>query len=250
MNRRQMLIATGTLTGAEALSAASLNASADRETTLRKFIVTGGHPGDPEYGCGGTIALLTSLGHRVTLLYLNNGAWQQISAATRISEAKKACAILGTDSRYAGQVNGNAIVDNAHYEGFKKLIETENPDAVFTHWPIDNHPDHRAIANLTYEAWKQLNQKFSLYYYEVSDGDDTNQFPAPTHYVDITTVRDKKQTACYAHASQNPDYFFPLQDTVAQFRGLQCRSKRAEAFLLQLGGASDVLRSLQIERAP
>lgn len=245
-----MLIATGALTGAKAVSAASLDTPTARHTASLKFIVTGGHPGDPEYGCGGTIARLTSLGHRVTLLYLNNGAWQQISAATRISEAKKACTILGSNPMYANQVNGNATIDNAHYDEFKKLIEAENPDALFTHWPIDNHPDHRAMANLAYEAWKQMNQRFSLYYYEVSDGDDTNPFPAPTHYVDITAVADNKQAACYAHASQNPDYFFPLQDTVAQFRGLQCRSKRAEAFVLQLGSATDALRSLQIEPAP
>ena len=245
-----MLIATGALTGAKAVSAASLNTPTARHTTSLKFVVTGGHPGDPEYGCGGTIARLTSLGHRVTLLYLNNGAWQQISAATRISEAKKACTILGSNPMYTNQVNGNAIVDNAHYDEFKKLIEAENPDALFTHWPIDNHPDHRAMANLAYEAWKEMKQRFSLYYYEVSDGDDTNPFPAPTHYVDITAVADRKQAACYAHASQNPEYFFPLQDTVAQFRGLQCRSKRAEAFVLQLGSATDALRSLQIEPAP
>ncbi len=35
-----------------------------------KVVVTGGHPGDPEYGCGGTIARYTDLGHEVVLLYL------------------------------------------------------------------------------------------------------------------------------------------------------------------------------------
>ena len=38
-----------------------------------KVIVAGGHPGDPEYGCGGTIARYTDLGHEVVLLYLNRG---------------------------------------------------------------------------------------------------------------------------------------------------------------------------------
>jgi N-acetylglucosamine malate deacetylase 1 len=88
----------------------------------------------------------------------------------------------------------------------------ENPDAIFTHWLIDNHPDHRATANLTYESWKQLKPRFALYYYEVSDGEDTNQFPAPTHYVDITEVADRKKAACYAHASQSPDFYYGLQD--------------------------------------
>jgi N-acetylglucosamine malate deacetylase 1 len=49
-------------------------------------------------------------------------------------------------------------------------------------------------------------------------------------------VADIKKAACYAHASQSPGYFYGVQDAVATFRGLQNGSKRAEAFLLQIGG--------------
>lgn len=213
--------------------------AATTHSTRCKILITGGHPGDPEYGCGGTVARLTALGHDVMLLYLNDGAWET-SAAVRIAEAKKACEILKARPAYAGQTNGHAIVDNAHYEAFQKLIAAENPDAVFTQWPIDNHPDHRAIANLTYEAWKQLKHRFSLYYYEVSDGEDTTQFPAPTHYVDISSVADTKKAACYAHASQNPDFFYALQDTVATFRGFQPGCKKAEAYIIQIGSPFDI----------
>ncbi|HEY3743284.1 MAG TPA: PIG-L family deacetylase, partial [Bryobacteraceae bacterium] len=38
-----------------------------------KIVVTGGHPGDPECGCAGTIARLTARGDQVTVLYLNRG---------------------------------------------------------------------------------------------------------------------------------------------------------------------------------
>lgn len=204
-----------------------------------KIIVTGGHPGDPEYGCGGTVARLTALGHDVMLLYLNDGAWET-SAPVRMAEAKKACEILKARPAYAGQANGHAIVDNAHYESFLKIIAEEKPDAVFNHWFIDNHADHRAIANLTYEAWNRLKRRFALYYYEVSDGEDTMQFNAPTHYVDISAVADTKKAACYAHASQNPDFFYGVQDTVAVFRGLTVGCKRAEAFLMQIGSPFDI----------
>lgn len=120
-----------------------------------KVMVAGGHPGDPEYGCGGTIALLTNLGHEVVLIYLNDGAWPPASAATRIAEAKKACELLKARPLYAGQVNGHAVVDNAHYEEYAKLINAENPDVILTQWPIDNHRDHRAITMLSYDAWRQ-----------------------------------------------------------------------------------------------
>jgi len=235
MNRRDMLKGTGLLAGTAVNAFAQTSPLAGQQSGKCKIIVTGGHPGDPEYGCGGTVARLTALGHEVVLLYLNDGAWQQTSAAVRIAEAKKACDILKARPAYANQTNGHAVVDNAHYEAFQKLIEAENPDAVFTQWLIDNHPDHRAIANLTFESWKQLKRKFALYYYEVSDGEDTTQFPSPTHYVVITDMADKKKAACYAHASQTPDRYYELQDTVAAFRGFQAGSKRAEGFILQLG---------------
>src|SRR5271170_4993870 len=104
-----------------ALAVPGMVASADAQKL--KVVVAGGHPGDPEYGCGGTIARLTTLGHEVVLLYLNNGAWPPASASTRIAEAQKACALLRARPAYAGQVNGDAVVDKLHYETYLKIIE-------------------------------------------------------------------------------------------------------------------------------
>jgi len=209
-----------------------------------KIVVTGGHPGDPEYGCGGTVARFTNLGHEVVLLYLNEGASKSFAASVRIPEAKKACEILHARPVWAGQTIDQAVVDNAHYEAWAKLLDAEKPDVVFTQWPIDNHPDHRATANLTYNAWVKSKHRFTLYYYEVSDGMDTLQF-SPTHYVDITDQEPIKRAACYAHASATPDIFYPLQDQVALFRGLESHYKRAEAFILQVQSPDDPLQILQ-----
>ena len=181
-----------------------------------RVIVTGGHPGDPEYGCGGTIARYTDLGHEVVLLYLNKGEWPpRNEGLSRVAEAKKACEILKARPLYAGQFNSQAVVDAAHYEAFRKVLETEQPDAVFTHWPIDNHADHRAISMLVYDAWLKMEKRFALYYYEVSNGEDTVQF-SPTHFVNITKTEPRKRLACYAHASQTPDRYYALQEQVTR----------------------------------
>ncbi len=200
-----------------------------------KVVVTGGHPGDPEYGCGGTIARYTELGHEVVLLYLNRGEWPENpqledAKSVRIAEAKKACEILKARPAYAGQINGAAIVDAAHYEKFRRLLEAEHPDVVFTHWPIDNHADHRAISLLAYDAWLRMGKKSALYYYEVSNGEDTVQF-TPTHYVDITGTAPRKRLACYAHASQAPDRYYALQELVTRMRGIESGYKQAEGFI-------------------
>jgi LmbE family N-acetylglucosaminyl deacetylase len=187
-----------------------------------KVIVTGGHPGDPEYGCGGTVARYADLGHEVNLLYLNDGV--------RIAEAGKACAILKARPLFAGQVDGDAIVDRTHSEAFRKLLEAERPDVVFTHWPIDNHANHRAISMLTYVAWLRLGKRFALYYYEVSNGEDTVQF-APTHHVDITAAEPMSWRACFAHASQAPERSYALQDQVTRMRGIERGCRQAEGFI-------------------
>jgi LmbE family N-acetylglucosaminyl deacetylase len=220
-----------------ALAANSIGAPAAEAPAGRRqmnVIVTGGHPGDPEYGCGGTVARYTELGHNVVLLYLNKGdpseTANQPASARRIAEAERACEILKTRPRFAGQIDGHAVVDPEHYEQFRRLLEAEEPHVVFTHWPIDNHADHRAISLLVYDAWLKMEKRFALYYYEVSNGEDTVQF-APTHYVDITATAARKRQACYAHASQAPDKFYGLQEQVTRLRGIESGHTQAEAFI-------------------
>jgi N-acetylglucosamine malate deacetylase 1 len=243
MTRRNMLMGAGaTALAFRASGALSMSESSTQERKL-KIVIAGGHPGDPEYGCGGTATRFTRLGHEVVLLYLNNGGWPPTPPSARIAEAKKACEILGARPLYADQENGHAIVDNAHYEAYAKILNAEKPNIVFTQWPIDNHRDHRAITMLTYDAWQESKHSFALYYYEVSDGEDTLQF-SPTHYININDQEPVKRAACYAHASQTPDRYYKLQDDVANFRGIESGYKRAEAFISQLRNLSDPLQVL------
>lgn len=205
-----------------------------REPRKRKVVVTGGHPGDPEYGCGGTIARYTDLGHEVVLLYLNRGEWTDKPSydpgPVRVAEATKACEILKARPIFAGQTDGKSVVDRAHYDQFHELLKAQQPEVVFTQWPIDNHPDHRAISLLVYESWRRSEKKFALYYYEVSNGEDTMQFN-PTHYVDISATEARKRSACYAHATQSPDRYYTLQESVMRMRGIESGHKQAEAYI-------------------
>jgi N-acetylglucosamine malate deacetylase 1 len=214
-------------------AAALLLPSLAAQTRKLKVVVTGGHPGDPEYGCGGTVARYTAAGDDVVLLYLNRGQKAcpdpDPEANPRVAEARKACEILHARAVFAPQCDAHAIVDRPHYDEFRDLLAAQKPDVVFTHWPIDNHADHRAMANLAYDAWMKLGRGFLLYFYEVSDGEDTQMF-RPTGYVDIAAVEATKRAACYAHASQSPDRYYALQTDVAKFRGLESGYKLAEAF--------------------
>lgn len=201
-----------------------------------RVVVTGGHPGDPEYGCSGTAARYSDLGHEVVLLYLNRGEGgiagksPEEAGAIRSAEARKACGILKARPVFAGHIDGQAVVDRHHYAEFHKLLAAEKPDVVFSQWPIDGHADHRAISSLVYEAWLRMRKSFALYYYEVSTGEDTLQF-APTHYVDIGAQAARKRAACFAHASQTPERYYALQEQIARFRGVESGHEQAEAFI-------------------
>ncbi len=211
-----------------------------------KVVIAGGHPGDPEYGCGGVAARCSARGDEVVLLYLNRGQGG-ISGKTpaeageiRTAEARNACQILHARPVFANQIDGQSIVDRAHYEEFRKILEAEKPDVLFTQWPIDGHPDHRATSMLCLDGWLRMGKSFALFYYEVSNGEDTLMF-SPTHYVDITAVEAQKRASCYAHASQQPDHFYALQSEVAHFRGVENGTKYAEAFIQQIQSPDDML---------
>ena len=69
--RRQLIKRSG-LTLGVTVAGLPLTAAVNPAAKL-KVMVTGGHPDDPETGCGGLIALLTAAGHEVTVAYLTRG---------------------------------------------------------------------------------------------------------------------------------------------------------------------------------
>ena len=247
ISRRELLAQSAKISSVAGLlgNSGSLVASPGQTTQSGKklrVVVTGGHPGDPECGCGGTVARYTDAGHEVTLLYMNRGEGYcgehdlKDCAKIRTSEAEKACAVLKARPVFAEQYDGRAIVDAPHYEEFARLLLQHKPDVVFTHWPMDGHRDHRAIAALALDAWLNSKKQFALYYYEVAE--DTLLFSA-TDFVDTTDVASRHKAACYAHASQQPDKWFPLQMEITRYHGLQNGWRQAEAFFqVSRGGTS------------
>src|SRR5512138_3462284 len=99
-----------------------------QEDTKLKILCIGGHPDDPESGCGGTLAKFAAAGHRVTIIYLTRGEAgipgksHAESARIRTAEAEAACKILGAEAVFAGQVDGNTVFDNAWVDKIIGLV--------------------------------------------------------------------------------------------------------------------------------
>src|SRR5204862_1463560 len=92
-----------------------------------KVVCLGGHPDDPESGCGGTLARYAALGHSVTIVYLTRGergiAGRSLDEAARIrsAECETACRILGAHAKFFGQTDGATEVTHAHVDAMTRL---------------------------------------------------------------------------------------------------------------------------------
>jgi len=236
LSRRNLL----KVSGAAALGVSTFPLSAEEKEDSGKklkIVVVGAHPDDPETGCGGTMILLAEEGHEVVSAYLTRGEAgirgksHEEAARIRTAEALESCKTMNARAVFLNQVDGSCEITPGRYTEMYDFINTEKPDLVFTHWPVDEHRDHRICSILVYDAWLKTGKSFGLYYFEVESGGQTQNF-APTNFVDISPVIEKKHTACNCHVSQDiPRVYREFHEHMEKFRGLQASCNYAEAFI-------------------
>ena len=215
----------------------SLEANNQPRLKPLQILCVGAHPGDPEFGCGGTLARLSGSGHQITVLYLTRGEASDPTksygtmAELRTKEAEKSCGLIKAKPIFAGQVDANTEMNKNWVGKMTEWIQTMKPDIVFTQWPVDTHMDHQVTGQLVLAAWANSKRNFELYFYEVNTGSETLGFE-PTDRVDISGQREIKKQMMFAHQTQSPqqtyDEFFR---TMEEFRGLEAGVKAAEAFI-------------------
>ena len=247
MDRRQMLKAAGGMTLGTILGGIAIPSYGKDFATgstqkvspkdRKKILVIGAHPDDPETGAGGTMCLLSEAGHEVVCVYVPRGEAgiegksEEEAAAIRVVESRNACEITGARNIFMSQVDGRTEINIDRYREMRELLQKEKPDVVLTHWPIDSHRDHAVCGLLVLDAWRRVDFHFDLYYFEVMSGTQTQMF-TPTHWVDISSVRERKHKACNCHVSQGME---PLMrdwhEPMEKFRGIECRCDCAEAFM-------------------
>jgi LmbE family N-acetylglucosaminyl deacetylase len=218
-----------------------LQAKPAHSSGKKKIVCLGGHPDDPESGCGGTLAALANAGHEVAVIYLTTGEAgitgksHDEAARIRKQEAINACKVLNAKPVFAGQIDGEAVVSNDTLKQVQALLDNEKPDLVFTHWPIDSHKDHQCASLLTIQSWIRAGNKFGLYFFEVCTGEQTLGFH-PDVFVDITGTQEIKRKAVYCHASQDPAGIYACGHAAMEdFRGRELGVKAAEGFVQMTG---------------
>jgi N-acetylglucosamine malate deacetylase 1 len=64
---------------------------------------------------------------------------------------------------------------------------------------------------------------------------------SPTGLVDISGVESQTRAACYAHAPQQPEKWYPKQSELTHFRGTASGFPQAEGFVRHWKGRGNVL---------
>ena len=245
LSTRRNFIRAATALSASMVPLSSLaEGTAQGQASRLKVVCVGGHPDDPESGCGGTLAKFSKAGHVVKVWYLTRGEAgiegksHREAAEIRTKEAEAACKLLNVTPEFLGQVDGDTIFNTLWVNKMTDLLDTEQPDIVFAQWPVDSHKDHQVSGLLTIQARLRVKKKFQLYFYEVCAGEQTMSFH-PTDYVDITATQEIKRAALYCHVSQDPPSIYACgHELMELFRGRESGVKAAEAFIKFTGGAA------------
>ncbi len=197
-------------------------------------ICLGAHSDDIEIGCAGT--LMRWAAERKPLAV----TWVVFSAdGPRAAEARRSArALLGRSATLEVVLGGftdarlPAEIDRAK-DFVAELASRCAPDVVLTHRLEDRHQDHRCVAELTWQAWRNhVVMEYEIPKYEGDLGQ-------PNLYVPLTDAvaeRKLRHLARHFQTQRGKDWFRDSSFRgLMALRGLECRapSGLAEAFHLR-----------------
>jgi LmbE family N-acetylglucosaminyl deacetylase len=196
-----------------------------------KILCLGSHSDDIEIGCGGTILRLAEQYPDCTFYWV-------VFSATGVRATEAQCAAV----RFAGSARLKGPVLKTFPDGFLPFVGSEvkavfeelkqeiSPDLIFTHNRKDAHQDHRLIAELTWNTFR--NHLILEYEIPKYDGD----LGQPSFFVPLQpeTYQKKTQYIMDAFQSQHGKHWFQPETflSLMRLRGMECNaaSGYAEAF--------------------
>ncbi len=217
----------------------------------QRILVVQAHPDDAEHLCGGTIALLAEEGKDIHYLFVTRGdkgssdpeMTSERLAPIREQEQRRAAEVQGvqTITFLDGYFDGEVEPTMALRREIAFVVRQWKPDVVLTFDPWrknEVHPDHRAVGICTLDALAGARGR--MYYPEqlrigVTPHNASQIYyfstDRPNHWVDITSVVDKKAAALRCHESQTKN--MDVDEWIrrrASAAGIEHKFKFAEAF--------------------
>lgn len=202
----------------------------ERRECLR-VLCLGAHSDDIEIGCAGTLLRWLGEFDRVEVL------WAVFSGhGDRADEARRSAAALLEGAAAVDVVIGD-FADSQLPSQFSRAKEFSAslrkrmaPHVVFTHRLEDRHQDHRLVAELTWQSWRDhLILEYEIPKYEGDLGQ-------PNVFVPLSEAICERKTAHLLEhfgSQRSKDWFNAgTFDALMRLRGIECRAERgrAEAF--------------------
>ncbi len=195
-----------------------------------KILCLGSHSDDIEIGCGGTILRLLSEVRELDIVWIVFGASNEReqearnSAALFLSQAKRKEVIIKNFR------DGFFPFEGAAIKNYFEVLKRTSPDLIFTHNRKDAHQDHRLIAELTWNTFRNhLILEYEIPKYDGDLGQPNLFVPLDREFYDkkIRYVMDAFET-------QRAKPWFAKETFLGlmRLRGMECvaTSGYAEAF--------------------
>lgn len=181
------------------------------------------HPDDAEILAGGTLALLSKLGHDIAIVTLSAGDCGSAAhgpdeiAAIRKVEAAESAALIGATYRWCGFRDLAIFSDDPSRRRVTGLLRELRPDIVLTAAPGDYLSDHEATSQLARDACfaapvpnyttpsqnPPLPAIPHLYFMDpIGHEDHSGNRPVPDFIVDIASTFETKRAMLAKHESQ------------------------------------------------
>lgn len=158
----------------------------------------GAHPDDFEAAVG--LALCLKSDYDVHIIDFTRGEGgcgdagfrDGTTARKRMAEEREVAKAFGTEPTFLSQVNYQgryAYANEKVTREIEELVLKLRPKAVFTHWPVDEHPDHvqcaAAVRHALWNVKRDCGFVTEEYFFEEAPWQTMNY--RPTYYVDVTS---------------------------------------------------------------
>ena len=209
----------------------------------KRILAIHAHPDDLEILCGGTLNLLASKGHKITVVTMTPGdcgsadlAASEI-AAVRREEAKHAAAMIGAEYFCAEFRDFAFYSDDASRRQVVEILRKARPDLILTASPVDYMADHETTSMLVRDAC------FGAPVKNFITGADR---PAPPmagiphlYFMDPIGGVDREANPI------QPDFIVNVESVLEEKRMLLAKHKSQREWLLKHHGIDDYLDTME-----
>lgn len=216
---------------------------------MKTIMAIGGHIGDMELTCGGTLATMSLEGHKIVIVALTGGEKGNSPHLSvkeyrkqKESEAVSFAEMLGGISIVLPYNDGELLTNDKVKFEVAKLIREHKPDVLITHWKNSMHKDHEATYHIVkdaqfYAGIKGFETDLPPHYasgpYYAENWEDPIDFK-PYVYVNVSEAGyklwqkaiDTHWFAIHSKSFQYKRYYEALMIV----RGCEARTQYAEAF--------------------